>query len=227
MNDSHAKSTPLKLLVPLALVGAHLAFSPVATAETLTRYRLDPSRTRFVAHLLKGGVGARFAHDHVVRARRLRGEITLRQDAWTSASVKIEADARSLEPDAPALRRSYGMKTMLDKSDRAKVRANLHAKDQLHTARYPTIRFTSTEVKATKRPGYYQIRGKLSLRGRTRTVALVAKVSRAGATIKASGSLVITQSDFGYKPYSAGLGLVRVKDRLTLNLYLEARRLAK
>ena len=204
-------------LLPLLL----LAASPAA-AEPRT-YTLVPGRCSFVAQLFKDGIGSGFAHDHVVRARTLSGTVKLDPAAPRASELRIQVDARSLDPDPPALRKAYGYKEMLSASDRGKVAANMKGADQLNVKRFPKITFRSTRVAPMKKAGRYKVEGKLTLRGVTRKVSMIVKARLSGDTLKGTGQLRIKQSQYGYEPYSAGLGMVKVKDPVTINIYLEAK----
>jgi polyisoprenoid-binding protein YceI len=214
-----ARAIPLVALLTLAL-GA-----PRAARGQSQSYTLQAKRSSFVAHLLKAGLAKGFAHDHVIKATKLSGTISVDPAKLETIKLDLRVDTRSFDVDPPALRRAYGMKSMLDADDRKKVKRNLEAKDQLWVTKYPEIRFVSTSAKALggKR---YVVFGKLTIRGVTRAVRI--KVSAwlkdGGKRLEGKGQLRFKQSNFGYKPYSAGLGLVKNRDPVTLNLYLVATR---
>ena len=59
--------------------------------------------------------------------------------------------------------------------------------------------------------------------GQTRDVGVDLAVAIGPDTLRASGSFSVKQTDFGIKPYRGGpAGTVRVADRVTLTLDLEA-----
>ena len=192
-----------------------------AQAQPVT-YKLVPDKCRFVVHLLKDGLGARLAHDHLVRAKKLSGRAVVDPKKPHKYSILVDVDAKSLTADEPWLRKKYGMDSNLSASDRTKVERNMKAENQLNVARFPTIRFASTHI-TPKKGDRFQIYGKLTIRGKTKEVSFPAKATIVGNKLKASGSVRFNQSDFGYKPYSAAAGLVKVKDKVTLNIYLEGK----
>ena len=197
------------------------ALAAPARGEPRT-YQVQPNKSRLVVHLLKEGIGAALAHEHVVRATAMRGAIRLDPAQPGRSSIQITVDARKLEVDEPGLRRRYGLDP-ISAADREKVRRHMHGADQLYTRRFPRIAFSSSRV--TPLGGdRYRVRGTLTIRGKSRSVQLDVRSHLQGDRFKGSGQLKLKQSRFGYKPYSAGLGAVRVKDRAILNIYLEARR---
>ncbi|MBW2734073.1 MAG: YceI family protein [Deltaproteobacteria bacterium] len=189
------------------------------------RLTLDGAQSSFVVRLFKAGLAARLAHDHVIRAKQPRGTIEI-SGSLTSARIQIEVDARTLEVDPPELRRRYKLTSRIDHDDRKKITHNLHAKDQLWSARHKTIRFVSTAISALG-GDRYKVMGRLTLRGITRAMNLSVQATLKGDELRAKGTLRFLQSNFGYKPYRAALGLVKVKDGVDLDLYLVARPTSK
>ena len=196
-----------------------LAAPRVALAGSTT-YELVPAKTKLVAHLLKAGIGSSLAHDHVIQAGKLEGTITLDPERPAATRIAITVHTRHLRVDRPALRKAYGMEP-LDRSDMAEVRKNMRAIGQLYVAQYPTIRFVSRRVSALGKHRY-RVRGTFTVRGVSRKVTLEVEARLHGERLKGSGTLKFKQSWFGYKPYSAALGAIKVRDRVTLNIYLEA-----
>ena len=78
------------------------------------------------------------------------------------------------------------------------------------------IRFTSTAVE--QRAGRLTLRGDLTMAGATRPAAFEIDVSNDG---RIAGTLPITQSDWGIKPYRAFMGALKVRD--TVEIVLDAR----
>ena len=201
-----------------------LVLPRTAAAAPDQRFVIDVARSRLVGHLLKAGLASGLAHDHVIRARRFSGELTLRGLELSSARLDLRVETHSFEADAPPLRRSYGMKSMLSTKERAKVLHNLCAADQLDCGRYPSIRFVSSSLRPALKGKWYLLAGSLTIRGQTRPATLKVALWQEGRRIKGQGQLSLLQSSFGYQPYSAGLGLVKVRDRMTIDIYLEAER---
>jgi polyisoprenoid-binding protein YceI len=185
-------------------------------------YRVLPKKSKLVGRLFRAGVAARLAHDHVILARGVRGTVELDPKHPERARVEVTLETRELDPDPPELRKRYGMKP-LDAKDVAKIRRNMQTISQLFVARYPSIAFQSSSVK-TLGHDRFRIEGTLSIRGVKRRVTLEVKARLKGGTLKASGQLRFKQSSFGYTPYSAALGLIKVKDAALVDIYVEARR---
>lgn len=208
--------------IALAASVAFTCLASVAHAAPVT-YRLEPKHSKLVVHLLKAGAGSRFAHDHVVEARQVSGEVVVDAATPGASRISVTVPTRALRADDPKLRRRYGMKTVLSAKDRRKVEENMRSSGQLHTARYPSITFASRRVVALGKDRY-RVYGTLTIRGVSRPVTTTVRASVAGGTFKGSCQLRVRQSAFGYKPYSAMLGLVSVRDAITINIYLQGQK---
>jgi len=206
----------MRVLLAIAVL---LVLAHAARADT---YRLVPDKSRLVGRLFRDGVAARLAHDHVILARGVQGTIDLDPRRPARTKIRITVPARRLEPDPPGLRKRYGM-APLEADDVAKIRRNMHAVSQLFVARHTTMEFASSSVEPLGKDRY-RLRGTFTLRGVKREVSLVTRVRLEGDTLRGSGQLRFKQSAFGYAPYSAALGLIKVKDAALVDIYIEARR---
>jgi polyisoprenoid-binding protein YceI len=184
-------------------------------------FRVDPERTRLAVRLYKEGVGGRLAHDHVVEAAEVSGQVEYDAARPEASSVMVEARTASLRVDEPAARRQLGLEGDLSESQRADVGKTMRSPEQLDVARYPTIRFASTRVVADAE-GRLRVTGQLTLRGVTREVTFPATVVLESGTLRGRATLSFLQSSFGYRPYSAVLGAIRNKDEVTLHIDLVA-----
>lgn len=206
-----------------AVPGAALALmltAPWATARAET-YRLDPAASALHARLYKAGVASGFAHDHVIAAQKVEGEIVFDPAAPETFSVDVRVDTRSLEPDLPALRKRYGLEGEIDADDRATIKEHLRDEEQLYVAKYPSITFRSSTVTRSA-PGKYRVVGLLTVRGKSREVSTDVTVEADAARFRGTAALRIKHTWFGFEPYSAMLGAVKNQDRIDLILELVA-----
>jgi hypothetical protein len=110
-------------------------------------------------------------------------------------SVRV-ACARQEGRDAPGV---------LSAKDRADIEATI-ARTVLEAQRYPSIEFRSTAI-VPHESGGFRVEGVLSLHGRERPIAMLAR--RQGELAIVDGRL--HQPDFGITPYSAMLGALKIK----------------
>jgi polyisoprenoid-binding protein YceI len=188
------------------------AFSPQVADEaaalpaTGTHYRLDASRSKFIAHALAGGLLWFKGHDHLVAVRDFSGEATLDPDSLANSSLQITAKAASMEETSSVF--TEPQKKIIDKELREIV---------LLPDQYPDIVFRSSEVKGKPTgAGQYDLKitGNLTLHGVTRLVTIPTKVTVTGNELRAQGEFSINRGDFNVKATSAFHGLVRVRDKV-------------
>jgi polyisoprenoid-binding protein YceI len=179
------------------------ALAPTAAAA---RYRLDASRSKFIAHALRGGLLWFKGHDHLIAVREFTGEAVLDPDSLANSSLEIKAKAASMEETSDVF--TDQQKQIINKELREIV---------LHPDQYPEIVFRSTEVrgKSTAADQYdLRIIGNLTLHGVTRPIKIPTKVTVNGDEMRAQGEFSISRGDFNVKATSAFHGLVRVRDKM-------------
>ncbi|UAB84844.1 YceI family protein [Zunongwangia sp. SCSIO 43204] len=76
---------------------------------------------------------------------------------------------------------------------------------------YPTVKFSSTEVSASK------ITGKLTINGKTKTVAIPVSTKKASQGVEISGKHTINMTDFGIEPPTALMGTIKTGEEVTIN----------
>jgi hypothetical protein len=132
-------------------------------------------------------------------AARLPLEVRARFDPASMRVVCARQDGR----DAPGV---------LSPKDRAEIEATI-ARTVLEPQRYPSIEFRSTAI-APHESGGFRVDGLLSLHGRERPIAMLAR--RQGELAIVDGRL--HQPDFGITPYSAMLGALKIKPDVAFRL---------
>ena len=173
-------------------------------ATPAASYRLDASRSKFIAHALAGGLLWFKGHDHLVAVREFTGEARLDPDSLSGSSLEIVAKAASMEETSSVF--TEPQKQIINKELREIV---------LKPEQYPDITFRSTGVtgKSTSTNEYdLKIAGNLTLLGVTRPITIPTKVTVAGNELRAQGEFSIDRSDYKVKATSAFHGMVRVRD---------------
>ena len=155
-------------------------------------------------------MGAKLAHDLVLKATRWQGTLNVDADNPSASSAQLSIDARSIE----IVEAVGGMKGLSDK-DRRDIGKNIDEK-VLETGKYPQLTFQSTSVSGSE-PNFTAA-GNMTIKGTTRPVNVALNVN--GTTVTAKTS--ISQKDFGIKPFSAMMGAIKLRDdvdfELTVNL---------
>jgi polyisoprenoid-binding protein YceI len=155
------------------------------------------------------GAGARLGHDLVIEATRWEGKVEISEGP--SGRVEVTVDGRSLE-----VREGRGGARPLSDGDRKEILSNIERK-VLHTDRYPTIRFQSSEVQEL-RSNENQVQatlvGSLEMAGRSAPATVQVTVEPDQVGIRAHAQARIRQTDWGIKPYTAFLGALKVADEV-------------
>ena len=176
------------------------------TYPATSKYSLDSSQSKFIAHAYAGGLFWFKGHDHYVAAREFGGEAEITQDSITPASLRLVVKSASLAETGAVF--TEPQKQIINKE--------LH-EIVLQPDQYPEIIFQSTSV--TGKPtgnGRYDLKiaGNLTLHGVTRPLVIPAQVTLTGNDMRAVGEFSIDRDNYKVKATSAFHGLVRVRNKL-------------
>ena len=167
-------------------------------------HRLGPDNASLQVKTYREGMAAKVGHDLVIDVTRWDATVDL--TAWT---VELNADPRSLEVREGV----RGLKPLSDK-DRSEIHRNIDDK----VLRGQPIAFRSTAARLSEADGRLVVEGQLTMAGTTRPVTLQLDV---GADGRVGGTIPLTQSDWGIKPYRGLMGALKVRD--SLEIVLDAR----
>jgi polyisoprenoid-binding protein YceI len=196
------------LLVPLFLGLVQDALQAQAKTDSVVYY-VDPS-SRLVVKTGKAGLFGFAGHAHVIRARTVSGSLVYHPGQATSR-LSLKVPTESLE--------------VLTPPDTAEIRKVTQAMrtEVLHVDKYPEMTFAADSLDA--RTGKMQMQLDVTMEGKTRAIPVTADVTIGRDTIRAGGSFVAKQTDFGIKPFSGGpAGSVKVADKVTFCFDLVATR---
>ena len=196
------------LLVPLFLGLVQGGLQAQAQTDSVVYY-VDPS-SRFVVKTGKAGLLGFAGHVHVIRANTVSGTVVYRPGRPTSR-LSLTVPTESLE--------------VLTPPDTAEIRKVTEAMrtEVLHVDKYPEMIFAADSLDA--RSGKMQMQLHVTMEGKTRAIPVAADVTIGRDTIRAGGSFVAKQTDFGIKPFSGGpAGSVKVADKVTFCFDLVATR---
>jgi polyisoprenoid-binding protein YceI len=153
--------------------------------------RLGPESGSIFVRTYREGVAAKAGHDLVI-------EVTRWEATFEPETIELTADPRSLEV-REGLR---GVKPLTDK-DRAEIRKNIDEK----VLQGGVITFRSSRV--DRSGDRLMAHGDLTMAGSTRPVAAELDVAPDG---RITGTIALTQSAWGIKPYRGLMGALRVRD---------------
>ena len=101
----------------------------------------------------------------------------------------------------------------LSDGDKKKIEESI-VKDVLHSSRFPKIEFRSESVEPGN--GGFQIDGKLTLHGTTRSVPVNVREE----DNRYVAEVALNQPDFGVKPFSAMFGTLKIKPEIKVRISL-------
>jgi polyisoprenoid-binding protein YceI len=171
-------------------------------------HRLGPDNASLHVKTYREGMAAKVGHDLVIAVTRWEATVNLAGDP-ASSTVELSADSRSLEV-REGLR---GVKPLTDK-DRRDIRQTIDEK-VLHGQ---PITFRSRAVRLADGDTRLVVEGDLTMAGSTRPVTAQLDVGDDG---RVSGTIPLTQSAWGIKPYRGLMGALKVRDEI--EIVIEAR----
>jgi polyisoprenoid-binding protein YceI len=166
-------------------------------------HRVGPADGTLQVRTYREGVAQKVGHDLIIDVGQWEGVAEVGGDGSLSA-VQLDADPRSLQV-REGLR---GIKPLTDK-DRADIRNTIDEKVLMGRR----IGFRSTAVE-TGDDGL-TVRGELELVGTGRPVSFELEAAADG---RVRGTLLVTQSDWGIKPYRGLMGALKVRDTVEVVL---------
>jgi polyisoprenoid-binding protein YceI len=165
-------------------------------------YELGPENGTLSVRTSRTGAVAKAGHDLLIHVTVWRATLEVGEDP-AQTSIVLDADPKSLH-----VREGTGGMKALDDDDRAGIRETID--DEILKGQ--AVEFRSTSVQPAADGSGMSVLGDLTLTGATRPVALDVAVD--GGRI--SGGVVVKQSDWGIKPYSALFGALKVADEIEL-----------
>lgn len=213
--DQKADATRLQTRA-LAFSASEAETSHHLSTATASRYQLDASRSRFIAHAGRAGLLWFKGHGHDIAVREFTGEAALDPDSLPNSSLQITASSVSMEETSSAF--TDQQKQIINQE----LREIVFLPDQ-----YPNIVFKSSNVTGKSiGAGQYELKiaGDLTLLGVTRQITIPTKVTVAGNDLRAQGEFSISRNDFKVKATSAFHGLVRVRDKVEFEFDIMAHR---
>ena len=200
----------------------------IAAEDAGTRFALDAAQSSVRIHAFRAGRAANLGHNHVLSVPRLQG-LLLVPEGEKAAGARFELSFRldELELDAPALRAALGpaWASLMSAEAIAATRVNMLGEGNLQAERFPEVRLRSRQIVGEWPKLVAEL--EIELHGQRRPQWLPLQAEMAAGRVKARGSLVIRQSDFGIAPFSVMGGLLAVRDELLIEFELVAKSTAQ
>lgn len=186
-------------------------------------YEIDPRESWVVAVTEKAGALGFLGHRHSVLVTRWTAEIDWRPDEPGASRATVTVPTAALRIDTERGRELAELGAGPSADDVAELQEKMLSAQNLAASEHPEIRFEVTGVERTG-GGDLDVEGRLTLRGRSRTVRFPVTVEpgRGGAATYFSGSFTVRQTDFGIEPESIA-GVVKVADPVEVRFRVAVR----
>ncbi|SEQ85947.1 YceI-like domain-containing protein [Solimonas aquatica] len=188
-----------------------------------TLYMLDPSASKTLIYVFRGGAAASRGHNHVLNAPSFEGRVLLAGEEAAKASFSLCFRFDQLQLDWDALRSSVGgnFSTPRSEQDIADTRRNMLK--SLDAGQYPELVINSVRIAGDWPVLIADV--DVSLHGVSHRQTVMLKVQHSDDQLVADGQLVLRQSDFGIKPLSVLGGLLAVQDEIAVEFELVGNRI--
>jgi polyisoprenoid-binding protein YceI len=167
-------------------------------------YRLGPEDGTLSLRTGRTGAAAKAGHDLLIHVTAWEATLMAGDDP-ADTSIELNADGRSLR----VREGTGGMKSLTD-DDKAEIAQAID--DEILKGQ--AIMFRSTQVRPADGGGL-SVQGDLTLVGETRPIAFDLAASDDGAF---RATLVVTQTDWGIKPYAILFGALKVADEVEVGI---------
>lgn len=173
------------------------------------RHQIGPERGSLILRTSRQGFARSAGHDLTIEVGRWSGEVMLAEDPAAS-TVSVTIDTGSLR----VLEGTGGVAPLSERDKREIART---ARRLLDTEHHPEARFGSTEI-TLKDAEHAVLEGSLTLLGRDRPVRLEVSHGGGGRYLVTG---VITQSEYGIKPYTAFFGALKLADPVDVRVEVD------
>ena len=172
-------------------------------------FEIGPENARLLVRTHREGLGARAGHDLIIEATRWVGQVRIDAGEPPRGHVEVRVDTHGLE-----VRQGHGGARPLTDKDRLEIKGNIEEK-VLHAERDPELRFSAETVVVEDHHTHFT--GNLTIGGQTRPIDVDVELEPAADGLHAHGTVQIRQTDYGIKPYSALMGMLKVANEVEVD----------
>jgi hypothetical protein len=183
-------------------------------------FALAPQDSVVRIYVFRAGRAARLGHNHVLSAPEFTGFFHLPPNGAASGRFDLLFRLDQLAIDDPAYRFGLGpaFSSVLSSDDIEGTKEHLLGADGLQADRFPFVSIRSLEISGEAPK--FAARIEVDLHGQEREMWVPLEVQGLPDRISVSGSFVLSQTDFGLRPYSLLAGLLSVRNEVVLDFKL-------
>jgi len=223
----------------LAFLVISLLLLAACQGALATEYEIDKEQSVFAAVVHKGGVAARFAHNHFIAPSTYDAKLSLEGDDVTKTAFSISFAVNDLAPDEDGPRAKWFPRLQetqvltdafspIGDSDRATIKEHMLAANQLDVGTYPEIKaeligITPKSSTWGKHEFKYAATLRVTIHGKTIERGFATDLSLKDGVLQVEGVARFEFTELGIEPYSAFLGTVKNKDAFEIYVNLSAK----
>lgn len=194
------------------------AIERYTSTNSTSVFKVDSLQSDVMITVRRGGLMAKLGHDHIVSSRQLQGFILMDQD-----NQRCHADfyipVHLMEVDNPQLRAQAQMQTTPSDKDIAGTRINMLK--SINAKQFPFVQLRSADCSEIFTNSIVAI--EIQLHGVTRNQQIDFNWHRDKAgVLTAQSTFSLLQTDFNIAPFSIMNGLIKVEDKLEIDVQLTA-----
>lgn len=179
----------------------------------VSTYCLTPSSGNIFVYTFKDGMLSAVSHDLLIKVTDFKIDLNIPEGDFTLADFNLEIKSDSLKVVC-AMNNGKRQPALLKDKDKSDI-VSFIKKDVLHTSKYRLITFKSINIE--QKENDYVVKGELDLHGTKKNITF--KVKRDDGK-RFKGTVVLTQTHYGIKPYNALMGALKVKNIIKIGFDL-------
>ena len=186
-------------------------------------YQVDAKSSDIRILIHRAGALSWLGHSHVISVGQLDGTIYVQPDLAQSR-FELVIPVQGLVVDNPLLRDAEGdeFSSELSEHDIDRTRSNMLGKHVLNAEQYPIVKLTGTGNWGDK--AEFMLKLSIELLGNAVDLQVPTTLRLDGDVLEVTGSLRLSHSDLGMRPFTAMLGALRVGDEIDFKYRIGAQR---
>lgn len=205
------------------MLASSVAWSQDNISADTSVYQVDAESSDIRVLIHRAGALSWLGHGHVISVGQLDGTIYVHPDLAQSR-FELVIPVQGLVVDNPLLRDEEGdeFSSKLSEQDVARTRSNMLGKRVLNAGQYPIVKLTGT---GNWGDGVeFLLKLSIELLGNAVDLQVPTTLRLDGDVLEVTGTLQLSHSDLGMRPFTAMLGALRVGDEIDFKYRIRAQR---
>ena len=200
---------------------AQLSPLPVLPVKDARHYTVDPVQSEIRILVFRGGPLAKFGHNHVMRVKKISGDVYLAPALRDSAFIfSFPVKAIDIDPAQARAEEGEEFSTPLSPQAIEGTRKNMLGPEVLDAENFPDIMIRSVNLSGNESEP--AIRLQITLHGVTREYTVPTMVRYSERHLAVTGMLGLRTTDFNMTPFSVMGGGLQVQDEVKIRFSIAA-----